>query len=596
MRLTSLFGIFFAAPLVPNAAASYKGYTHKVKESLEAAPHGWVQRVPAPPDHVLELQIALPQPYFPILEQHLWEISDPNHNRYGAHLSKEETFALMGPHPDSLNAVSEWLASYGIYEEHRTRSSAMDWVTIRVPVSLAEEMFDTKYYVYVHASTGESIIRTTSYSLPEILHEHIELVQPTTMFARFKALGTAMYWATNAQEGNVPTESGTITGPAGNLVDASCNSSVWSPCITQLYNAVNYSTSATNGNKIGIAGYALSGYPSIEDLQLYYKAVNPAAVGSNFTIVLTNGVENQSVAAGEIEPNLDTQIAFALTYPTPAYFYMTTGSPPFRPDVLTPNNTNEPFSATIPLRPSVLVTVMMSKQAVPVSYARRVCSGMAALGARGISLLFSSGDGGVGDYDTNPATQVCFTNHGHNQTRFIPVFPASCPYVTAVGATRNIPEVGAGFSGGGFSDYFQRPGYQKDAVPPYLDLLGKDTYKGLFNRNGRAIPDVSAQGYGYPIYYQGQLFEISGTSTSTPTFAAIISMLNDARLNAGKSPLGFLNPWLYSKGFTALNDITVGNNIGCGTQGFNATEGWDPVTGLGTPNFEKLKKLALTLP
>jgi hypothetical protein len=46
-------------------------------------------------------------------------------------------------------------------------------------------------------------------------------------------------------------------------------------------------------------------------------------------------------------------------------------------------------------------------------------------------------------------------------------------------------------------------------------------------------------------------------------------MLNDARISAGKTPLGFLNPFLYSAGYTALNDITVGNNPGCGTEGFN---------------------------
>lgn len=72
-------------------------------------------------------------------------------------------------------------------------------------------------------------------------------------------------------------------------------------------------------------------------------------------------------------------------------------------------------------------------------------------------------------------------------------------------------------------------------------------------------------------------------------------MLNDARISAGKTPLGFLNPFLYSSGYTALNDITEGNNPGCGTEGFNvryicvllsrvidvdahgqATTGWDP--------------------
>jgi tripeptidyl-peptidase-1 len=73
----------------------------------------------------------------------------------------------------------------------------------------------------------------------------------------------------------------------------------------------------------------------------------------------------------------------------------------------------------------------------------------------------------------------------------------------------------------------------------------------------------------------------------------VVSLLNDVRITAGFSPLGFLNPWLYSEGFKGLNDIVAGNNPGCDTQGFNATKGWDPVTGLGTPNFGLLKDLAL---
>ncbi len=49
------------------------------------------------------------------------------------------------------------------------------------------------------------------------------------------------------------------------------------------------------------------------------------------------------------------------------------------------------------------------------------------LGARGTSILFSSGDGGVGDGDSDPRTQTCITNDGKNRTRFMPSFPASCP-------------------------------------------------------------------------------------------------------------------------------------------------------------------------
>jgi hypothetical protein len=85
----------------------------------------------------------------------------------------------------------------------------------------------------------------------------------------------------------------------------------------------------------------------------------------------------------------------------------------------------------------------------------------------------------------------------------------------------------------------------------------------------QAYPDVSAQSRRFLIYFQGQGALISGTSASTPTFAGIVSLLNDANLAAGKPPLGFLNPMLYSIGVGGLNDITQGNAPGCGTQGFN---------------------------
>jgi tripeptidyl-peptidase-1 len=77
----------------------------------------------------------------------------------------------------------------------------------------------------------------------------------------------------------------------------------------------------------------------------------------------------------------------------------------------------------------------------------------------------------------------------------------------------------------------------------------------------------------------------------------MITLINDARLAAGKSPVGFINPAIYSAHFrAAFHDIVSGNNPGCGTDGFEAVEGWDPVSGLGTPNFEKLLDLWMGLP
>ena len=131
---------------------------------------------------------------------------------------------------------------------------------------------------------------------------------------------------------------------------------------------------------------------------------------------------------------------------------------------------------------------------MPKSYAERACKQFAQLGARGHSLLFASGDRGVGLNNT------CLSNDGKNTTMFIPSFPASCPYVTTVGATHEFqPEVvafrprtvdAAGnvrevySSGSGFSNYFSRPQYQDNVVSNYVKNL-KGEYDGLYNK-GRA--------------------------------------------------------------------------------------------------------------
>ncbi|KAF8265096.1 peptidase S8/S53 domain-containing protein [Lactarius quietus] len=203
------------------------------------------------------------------------------------------------------------------------------------------------------------------------------------------------------------------------------------------------------------------------------------------------------------------------------------------------------------------------------------------LGARGVSVLFATGNEGVGEGN-------CVTNDG--SVKFRPFFlQPVCPWVTAVGGTTSFgPEWAADFSGGGFSDYFERPFYQRRAVPAFLQRLG-NRYNGLYNVTGRGIPDVSAQATGFRYFLNGVEGESEGTSVATPIFAAIISMLNDYRRSTGRPPLGFLNPWLYGGGLAGLTDIKRGANPGCGTPGFPATIGWDPVTGLGTPDFRRLQ-------
>ncbi|KAJ1304004.1 hypothetical protein OPQ81_008412 [Rhizoctonia solani] len=562
---------------------------------LREVPSGWTAVARAPAEHNIDLRIGLKQARMADLLAILGEVSNPSNARYGKHLSKEDVDKLVAPRGQSVESVEKWLQLHGV--EISERSSAGDWIYVTVPVSRAEKMLGTKYNVYRHTS-GAHIIRSESYSLPRSLDSHIDVIQPTTYFGRINERSTPESSSALEKRAStvfvLPESEKTELKQAAEeakgkelAVPSSCSSTITPTCLKALYRTDSYTPKAGNSASIGITGY-LDQYASTSDLQTFYAKFNPSAVGSTFSVELINGGKNSQTNPG-IEANLDVQYAGAISNPIPLTFYSTAGSPPYKPDSNTPTNTNEPYlewvnymlnKTTLPF--TISTSYGDDEQTVPLDYATRVCNSFAQLGVRGVSVLFSSGDGGVG-------SGTCKTNDGTNRTRFQPIFPASCPYVTAVGGTYKVsPEVGVSFSQGGFSDYFARPSYQASAVSTFLGSLGT-TYSGLYNTTGRGFPDVAAQGRSFQVVQGGQTTSVAGTSASAPTFAGVIALLNDYRLSQGKPPLGFLNPWLYSNATSALNDITSGNNPGCGTNGFTARAGWDPVTGLGTPDFVKLQ-------
>merc|ERR1711998_273789 len=128
------------------------------------------------------------------------------------------------------------------------------------------------------------------------------------------------------------------------------------------------------------------------------------------------------------------------------------------------------------------------------------------------------------------------------------------------------------------------------AVQAYLSKSGlPSTSKYGVNVSGRAYPDIAAQATNFCVPPFG--CGVAGTSCATPAPSGIIGALTDARLAAGKSSLGFLNPLLYSlAGTDSFQDITTGSNSGCGffSEGWPAKQGWDAVTGLGTLNYKNL--------
>lgn len=253
------------------------------------------------------------------------------------------------------------------------------------------------------------------------------------------------------------------------------------------------------------------------------------------------------------------------------------------------------------------------------------------LSLQGHTIVEASGDYGVTGQvqsciDPNNITASAGGDTSGNGTVFNTDFWSSCPYILSVGGTQLDPgqyvtdiEVSMGGtndtpvasrfgSTGGFGNYNARPAYQDDAVNAYFENYdpGYPTYDfqanqsigangGIYNRAGRAFPDISANGNNLFVVANGTASLSGGTSASAPIVASIITMINQERTAIGKGPVGFVNPVLYQHP-EAFNDVTDGNNPGCYTEGFSAVPGWDPVTGLGTPNYPKLLEVFLNLP
>ncbi|KAH9938993.1 uncharacterized protein BXZ73DRAFT_76155 [Epithele typhae] len=108
---------------------------------------------------------------------------------------------------------------------------------------------------------------------------------------------------------------------------------------------------------------------------------------------------------------------------------------------------------------------------------------------------------------------------------------------------------------------------------------------GKFSKTGRVCPDVAANDLNHSVAINDALTLVAaGTFASTPTFASLVSAINDARLATGKTPVGCINHAL-DEFADAFNDVALGGNLGCNTTGFTASGGWDRVSSLGTPDL-----------
>lgn len=463
------------------------------------AARGWaVQRTPAAEESIT-LQIGLTMQNQDDLITKLKDVSDPKSANYGKWLDRDDVNKIAQPSLDAADKVTRWLSDSGV--KAIAKSADGYWINFRTTVSLANEILGADFVQY--QNDGVSKIRTVSYSVPQDVMEHIDLIHPTTFFGETKAFKPVHL---NLDE-EVPEE---VEHPvvekrqAKNLmgqrsVDASCRYAITPSCLKQLYNVGDYKASVSSGSKLGFGSF-LNETASIKDLAMYVKKFNiPAQTVAKVNIA--NAIDDQSDSAEHGEANLDAQNMVGVANPLPVTEFLTGGQPPFVPDLDLPNeatNTNEPYApyyqhllskTNAELPQAISNSYGEPEHTVPRNYATRVCTMIAMMGLRGVSVFESSGDTGIGS--------GCLSNDGKKTAQFNPQFPGTCPWVTSIGGTEAVmPEISWRDSSGGFSYYFERPFYQTDAVAKYLTKqLPAATaayYKDYFNSQGRGFPDVSA--------------------------------------------------------------------------------------------------------
>ncbi|KAJ6495229.1 subtilisin-like protein [Mycena sanguinolenta] len=556
---------FLLAIFAVTSATMLPRDTMIVHESVPAVPPGFTQGGSTPPGQELILRIALTQSNITGLQAETLAISDPSNAQYGQWFSVDDALAFAAPTSATTSAISAWLSSAGIAST--SVSPANDLLQITVSVAQANALLSAQFAPYTHTASGSTIIRTLSYSLPSSIQAHVQFVHPTVSFM------PPLQAPLPVQAIGVPAPA---SGGGNGNVPQSCPGDMTPPCLQDIYGFPTTLATHSTQNIIGVSGYD-NEYANFADVELFISGWYPTRPKSNFTLIeIDDGEDDQTPANAGIEADLDMEMV-GLAGGVPSMFISVGDEYKDGIDGFI-DITYSILEMPPQKRPTVLSTSYgYNEQDLSVQLAVGLCNAYLLLGAIGISVVFASGDGGVGGIQPTQCTT------------FVPSAPAGCPFITAVGGSAGLPpQVAASLSSGGFSNYFPAPLWQLADVDSYVQSIGRE-YTSLYNRNGRGIPDVAMQALNVNFAWEGSYWILNGTSCATPIFAAMIALINDRLIAARRPVLGFLNPLLYSPlGRAAFSDVTSGSNPGCGTNGFSASRGWDPVTGLGTPNFERL--------
>eukprot|EP00485_Elphidium_margaritaceum_P006657 CAMPEP_0202690056 /NCGR_PEP_ID=MMETSP1385-20130828/5183_1 /ASSEMBLY_ACC=CAM_ASM_000861 /TAXON_ID=933848 /ORGANISM="Elphidium margaritaceum" /LENGTH=659 /DNA_ID=CAMNT_0049345285 /DNA_START=247 /DNA_END=2226 /DNA_ORIENTATION=- len=615
-------------------------------------PKAWVEKQECPDSRSFTMTFALKQQNTDDLHEHVAAVSHPKNKdtTFHQYWTADEVRAYFKPSTDALDTVTAWLSDNGFTEANGKVEMVSKYGNVlKVSLSCADanRLLNAHYMLYENSRTGKQHLRVEDgvYGLPDFIAEHVDFVSPTVRFplqhhtlsvqSMDKKAVDALRSHLSASPELRGADAVEVDGDGGRHVHFSDGTSEIPNTPPQIYEL--YSMSDTLASLVadgGLSDYSTSTcrqgvasfieqYYSDTDLSLFEEYMDVSPISTTERVPAT-----QPQGYGS-EAELDVQ-------------YMTSTGPGIYTYVIYIDDddifvTLAEQVLDMHLPPLVLsISYGADEYELGQSWVERCNTEFGKLALIGTTILASSGDSGVkgndddcyqGDFEMlheDLAADKAVGGGGARSSsprsvssssstyKFVPTFPASSPYVTAVGGTEGgtIPssvsestgETAWLESGGGFSMYFDAPDWQTSAISGYFANAETLPDSERYTATGRAYPDISAQSVDYVIAYDLSFYLVSGTSASSPTVAGMISLINYARIQEGKTSLGFLNPALYalydaSPNFY-FNDVVEGYNLGCSVDedvGFYTATGYDPVTGLGTPKFSRLYSALLAI-
>lgn len=635
-------------------------FTHNLHE--RHLPHwgnSWTKRSKLPDTQVLPMRIGLKQSNLEAGHDKLMEISTPEHESYGKHMTPDEVIDFFAPDQSTIDAVMDWIITSGISADRVGLSVNKQWIQFDATTAEVEELLIAEYYVWEHVS-GTQDISSEEYHIPSHIQEHVDYVTPGTRLRQKNIKRDRIEGLEKRATPERPEPFITKLPGFPHPNSSVCDLYVTRDC-TRVQYGIPESKTAVHGNKLGIYE-SLDVHYSKKDLDIYFSTLYPNIPNGTYPEErLIDGAIGAIEDTTEFVPiNLEAPLDFdssgPLIYPQTLVlfqeddeYYESTGNfnglwntfldaidgsyctyaaygekgdctDPVCVDPAYPDPNPGGYKGALQCgvyKPTNVISISYgaSEAFFPDFYIKRQCNEWMKLALQGVTTVISSGDSGVGD-------TVC---NGDSGKIFDPDYISTCPYVLSVGSTEwdrfdaSVPptpgkplhEVATKrfASGGGFSNVFGVPSYQRDAVDGYFNQVERTlpfsgyhqfvangnfstVAGGLYHHGGRAYPDVAAVGDRQVVYSNGSWWLVGGTSLSAPVFAAVLTLVNEKRIEAGKGPIGFIHPIIY-KHPEAFNDITIGSNPGCNSTGFPTAKGWDPVTGLGSPNFPVLMNVLM---